>query len=338
MILRLLRDEGPLPRQELARRSGLSAPSVSAVITELTGQGLVAETGTRSRRSKVGPPGTDLALDAGASAVLAVDSASDRVRVASYDILGQLIEAVDCLPADVPARLRRMCQDVEATGRTVLGIGVATPDPIDHPERAGHRLAERISRALQAPVVEEFGAQAMALAEARFGDGRHARSVLFVSVQESTGVGIVIPDDLFQAGRYGIPRFGHQQVVADRRPCHCGGHGCLETVVSTEYLARLGIQLGDSSARADEFLGRLCDGLAPAVSLFNPTLVVLGGALTELADPLLDRLRRGLLGRISPALRENLEITPTSFGENAGVLGAAAVALDSLVYCAEPVQ
>tara|TARA_B100002052_G_scaffold169117_1_gene153901 strand:+ start:1462 stop:2385 length:924 start_codon:yes stop_codon:yes gene_type:complete len=75
-------------------------------------------------------------------------------------------------------------------------------------------------------------ANAVALAENRYGIGRNVNSFIIITIGTGLGAGIVINNHLFD-GSYGYAgEFGHTKVEDNNRVCNCGGVGCLETIVS----------------------------------------------------------------------------------------------------------
>ena len=83
---------------------------------------------------------------------------------------------------------------------------------------------------MKAYVVKD--ANAVALAENRYGIGRSVDSFVIITIGTGLGAGIVINNKLFD-GSYGYAgEFGHTKVENIDRNCNCGGVGCLETVVS----------------------------------------------------------------------------------------------------------
>ena len=81
-------------------------------------------------------------------------------------------------------------------------------------------------------------ANAVALAENRYGIGRSVNSFIIITIGTGLGAGIVINNHLFD-GSYGYAgEFGHTKVEDIDRTCNCGGIGCLETVVSANGIKR----------------------------------------------------------------------------------------------------
>ena len=245
----------------------------------------------------------------------------------------------------------------------VVGIGVGASGLVD--VRNGvNRLASRLgwrdvplgpmlAGHLGMPVWVDNNARTMALAETLFGVGRDAGTLMFIYVGRGLGCGLVFEGRLFHGSTDGAGEVGHMTIVpSGGRQCHCGNTGCLETLVSRDALGQvaqdLGIQGPDGEApSADDLVaaarsgesvagaavveaaGHLGVGIATLVNAFNPELVVLGGLAAEAADLMLPTVLETVRSRAFPFLGSSVRIELTSLGSSVGLIGAAALALDS---------
>lgn len=215
-------------------------------------------------------------------------------------------------------------------------------------------FADRLESLVGVSAVVDHNVRAMALAEARYGQARGYESVAFVYVRTGVGAGLVMNGQPYRGGTHGATELGHVRVTAENRRCACGSHGCLETVASEAYLAerartagfrgragrtatdRLLAAARDKDRAALEILTEVANylgtGLSNLVNLLNPQLIVLGGLCVDAGEELLTPLRSTLREQTFPLVRDVTEVTVTSFGQQAGVIGAAAVALDEFFY------
>lgn len=354
LVLRLLRDEGPLPRAELARRTGLSATTMTKVVAQLIDEGSLAERSeTDSAAPRIGRPATDVALVPGSSWVVGVQVGVGAVQLGLCDLLDRAhwtrgFEFDTSAPAD--RMLDTLATEIgaliaESGVERVLGIGVAAPGPVDPGHRVNLlsvnvgwrdvRFADRLEGALGLATVVDHNVRAMALAEARY--GCRERNLLYVHVRTGLGAGVVLNGQPFQPGVYGVTELGHLRVVEKGRRCACGSTGCLETVVSEPYLtAKVGTPLmaglDEHPQVRDELVDYLSTGLAAAVNLLNPEHIRLGGIFSDAPDALLDRISDALRDKTFPVLRDSVHLDRSSLGMDAGVAGGAAVALDRFFY------
>ena len=254
LVLRLLRDAGPMSRAEAARRCQLSPPTVGDIVADLLEDGFVTEVRPSSGRMRL--RSVDIALAAESFEVIGVHIGKYRLRVATLDLLGRLVldsevtldagSAVDRVVGAIAEATSQLLGSAAVSGHRVLGLGVSVPGTVDQSGRQveeapalGWRnvpLGMTLEHATGLPTVVDYNVRAMALAEARYGCGRGVGDLLYVHVGRGVGVGVVVDGEAFHARLHGAPEFGHQQVVRNGERCGCGVTGCLETVISEPAL------------------------------------------------------------------------------------------------------
>jgi glucokinase len=219
-------------------------------------------------------------------------------------------------------------------------------------------LEERIG----IPVVVENDANAAAWGEFTFGAGHDVDDLLLVTVGTGIGGGIVHDGELFR-GAFGVAaEIGHVRMVPDGLLCGCGNRGCFEQYASGSALvrearaqARVGSLLakdlvdragGDpdqitgplvtqAAREGDPFaaeliasLGRwLGEGIASLTDVLDPSVVVIGGGVSEAGDMLLTPVRAAFASQLTGrGHRPSLEIRRARLGNRAGLIGAADLA------------
>ena len=211
------------------------------------------------------------------------------------------------------------------------------------------------------PTTVDNDANAAAWAESRFGAGAGGGDLVLVTVGTGIGGGLVLDGRLHHGERGFAGELGHLVVAPDGDRCACGNRGCLEAMASGSTLGRLGREAaaadpdgrlavlaalaggpvtgevvfaaaveGDKAAlalfeRVGHWLGV---GIASLVTIFDPDLVVVGGGVAATGDLLLAPARasfeRYVHGR---AHRELPPVVPARLGGDAGLVGAATLAL-----------
>jgi glucokinase len=142
-----------------------------------------------------------------------------------------------------------MTSDPSVRDTEVLGIGIGVPALVDAetgtvgpevphvPELADRPLASIAAAASGMPVFVDNDVNALALAEARFGAGRDAASLVVLAAGTGFGSGIVLNGGLVRGARGLGAELGHAPVKFDGRPCWCGGRGCLAVYASGRGIA-----------------------------------------------------------------------------------------------------
>ncbi|WP_162605481.1 ROK family transcriptional regulator [Jiangella ureilytica] len=370
-ILRLLRAEPGLTRIEVARRTGLSATTITRVVAPLVADGSVTEKGKVSRLG-TGRPGTEISIVPTSHYVVGVHIGAGSVRVGIVDLLGvshwqsgfdfEPHQDADVVLDRVAVSVTQLIADTGVDRSRLLGMGVAVPGPVD----SGHRrllltinlpwrdvpVADRLERMVGLPVVVDHNVRSMALAEAHFGAGKGLRSVAFIYLRMGLGAGLVVEGQAFQGGVHGAIEIGHLRVAEGGEKCICGGVGCLETVlserslrtalddlelpsdVSNPFVALLSAAEADPAvaAHAEMMTKRFATGLSALVNLLNPELILLGGFLSAVPEEFVGRLTEATREAVFPIIRPTVQLARSDLGLDAGVYGGATVALDQFFY------
>jgi glucokinase len=288
--------------------------------------------------------GIDLGGTKSAAALLTTEGAViDRVAAPT--------PAADGPDAVVPLLLdlARGVVDRAAAGAGILGVGISAGAPAD--ARTGRvfsapnlpgwgadgvPLAAHFTAAFDLPVALENDADATALAEHRFGAGRGANNMAFLTMGTGIGAGIIVDGRLLRGAVGAGGEIGHIAVEPDGRECACGLRGCLEAYSSGPSIVRLAQErgyIGEATGQAvvaaarignvaaltavrtaGSMLGR---GLATLVMLLNPEVIVLGTLAVHAGDLLMPVMQREVDSRTWARLRDAVRIVPAALGDRA---------------------
>jgi len=348
LVLAHLFHSGPSSRADIARSTGLTRVTVSDLVADLMGEGLVADLGVRVD-GKVGKPATLVGMQTEAFCVVTVDLTDDeRMHGAVMTLLGDVLARGEVALGGrtgepVVELLEGLCRRLLAAATVpVLGVGIASPGVIDPsgvvvqaPNRGwyGLPLAARLSAALGAPVHVANDANARALGEFTFGEAGSATMV--VTVGEGVGAGIVLDGALVGGRHHAAGEIGHVTVVDDAtpgetpQPCACGRFGCLETVLSAPALRRRIAGLPPTRADAElASVGRLLGiALAPVVSALDLAEVLLSGPPELLDGTLREAAIQTIRARTMPVIGSGLVLRVGSLDEDGALAGAAVLVL-----------
>ncbi|GAB1471069.1 xylose repressor [Chloroflexota bacterium] len=249
LVLRLIHNQSPLSRAQLAGITGLNKSTVSSLVDELIERRFVYETG--SNTGGTGRPATLLEINPQAGNIVGVELGVDFISVAVTDMLGNILwrKREDANPADDQEKMIRqtlqIVKDALATGKRkghkFLGMGLSTPGTVDidkgllifAPNLHWHNVPfEKIfSEQTKLRVFIENDANAAAIAEHLFGTARQCQDFLFVFAGVGIGGGLFLNGKLYR-GRNGYAgEIGHSPIMAEpsQTVCHCGNRGCWET-------------------------------------------------------------------------------------------------------------
>jgi predicted NBD/HSP70 family sugar kinase len=343
LVLQSLFTGGPRSRADIARESGLTPVTVSALIGELLTAGLIEETGARPE-SRVGKPATLVQLRAESTTTAALDLSDDQqVRAALIDVGGRVLSRSS---QPWSGRRGREAQDLvlslardlcAGAPHPVVGLGVATPGVVDRrgvvlqaPNLGwtGVALADDLRAALDTPVHVLNDANAAALGVHSFG-GADGSGSLVLTVGGGVGAGLLLEGRLLVGERSAAGELGHVTVTDDGEPCSCGRTGCLETVLAVPRLRRRLADAGEGErdavlADAGRLLGA---ALAPVVATLDLREVVLSGPVDLLDGALRDALVATIRRRTFAVDAHDLVVRLSPLGDDVGLVGAAATVL-----------
>jgi glucokinase len=220
-------------------------------------------------------------------------------------------------------------------------------------------FVEEMRGRLALPVRVDNDANVACLAEARMGAARGTRYAIMVTLGTGVGGGVLVDGEIYRGAKGAGGELGHVVVDEDGPRCqgHCPNRGCLEILASatgliaayrtllersnlheqvelhrgvTEMQARDVLEAaerGDDAARqALAIVGRhLGVGLSSFVNIFDPEVIVIGGGLSVAGERIIGPARAEMQKRSLPFSREGVRVVPAVLGNDAGVLGAAAL-------------
>jgi glucokinase len=224
-------------------------------------------------------------------------------------------------------------------------------------------LRELVSERTGLPVVVDNDANVAAYAESRFGAAQGMGDVVMLTVGTGIGGGLVLGGEVYRGSTGAGAELGHTVIQADGPPCQgsCPNHGCVEALASGTALGRearaaaeaapdsaLGKVLAageevdgraatEAALAGDEVAigvfdlvgGRLGVACATFANIFQPDAIVVGGGVIAAGDLLLEPARRELRRRALTPMNRT-PILEATLGNDAGMIGAAALARDEL--------
>ena len=243
--------DGPTSRQELTRSTGLSAGTVSTVMAELIGEGVVVDAGLVG--SDGGRPRMLLRVDPAYGHVVGVDVGETKIRVELFD-LGMTARATVDLPVNAACPdpdgvanlivdgLTTVIDHASAPLDSVLGIGIGVFGTVEqgqttrvHAQAAGWDGVPLTGllreRGVSLPVFIDNGVKTLGQAEMWFGAGRGSRHVVVALVGSGVGAAVITHGSMYHGATSSAAEWGHTVVQYAGRTCRCGSRGCLEAYV-----------------------------------------------------------------------------------------------------------
>lgn len=257
LVLDAIKRDGPISRAGLAKVVSLAKPTVSLIVDDLLGEGLVREVGPERSGVGRGRPGVLLEFNARSLFVVGVHIGVHHTSLVLADATGRELSRQrmptshapsDEALADIADAIDRLIDGTGISRKRLSSVGVCVPGVVDletgvceHAPNLGWRdvpVADVISARTGASTYVHNAIQAAAAAELVEGAGRGARSM--VLLYAGTGVGsAVVNDGRILHGASGMAgEIGHAVIPGSQIPCLCGKIGCIEAEASAPALAR----------------------------------------------------------------------------------------------------
>ncbi|MBV1833611.1 ROK family transcriptional regulator [Novacetimonas pomaceti] len=362
-LLRLINQFGPLSRADLIRISGLSKGAVSMVTADLMARGLIEN---RDTVHGGGRPSVRLGIAADSAFFLGI-SLADRPVMVLGDLHGTILERHDITLPDCVEDIGPYVRDLMArvapggsvSARRMRGIGLAVSGLVDDGAGVCVRstltgwenvpLGPLVTRACGVPAYVENDANALTVAQYRFGPMRETASFSLVSLGRGIGCGHMVGGELFRGFRGGAGEIAHATAEPGGLPCQCGKKGCLDTVASLTAIAHLAARAGlpgdldeleriaaRGDLRAVELLHRAGSALglmiAAMVQIMDPRHVLVTRQGGELAGVYGRAMRQAAEGNFLPQLAPRPEIITCDVTADAWAFGAVSVAADRSLF------
>ena len=350
-VMDAIRRFGPISRVEIAERTDLSPPTVSAITAALIDDALIVpQTLGTVRDAGRGRPRVMLALNPDAAYVVGVKLAADQITIAATNFRADVLKSlslpirVDRQPVSVIADLvedgvRRCIVDAGLTMEKINGVCVGLPGIV---ERASGRcrqspifretdvpFGDEITARLGVAVIVDSDVNLVTLAEHWFGHGRGLDDFVVVSVEHNLGLGIMHNGELFRGANGLGPDFGDFLV---RQPNGSNTPARLEAIVVDALSQEAGNGVAGNGAdpaaeTAGDALGFAISGI---ITLFAPPKVILAGAAFRASDRLVRPLRAAVRAYTPPSLADVSDIVIHDWGDDIWARGAAAMTLREL--------
>lgn len=287
--------------------------------------------------------------------VLGVDIGGTKIRLGIIDASGQILYE-EKIPTIIPLYpyLEENILRILAEQPEVHAIGIGTHGFVDPkqgkviyasetlPGWSNTPIKEWLEKATGKRVEVDNDANVVALAEAKFGAAQGLSRVVVLTLGTGLGGGVLWDGKLLSGGPHGgASELGHMILYPNGVECACGRLGCSEMYVSGTALERrikeVGLELtppelfeqASTNLTAHRVVEEFTTDLALVISslqaVFDMEMVIIGGGVSEAAKLWMDALQQ----KLDPVLLNPVKVEVARFKNDAGILGAALLVLES---------
>lgn len=303
LILRLIQDRQEISQSEVVNETGLRAPTVFRIFSNLAERGFITESTTpREGPDRRGRRPSYYRISATAGYAIGVDLWAGSVAATVVDFTRETVNRVfeeieperpaDAVIERLVELIRGMLREANIDRERLLGIGVGAPGIVDVargeivsysriPGMERVPLAERLSDAFSLPVVVHNNTSVIAASEYRYGRAQYAHSVMAILIRSGVGGALLQHGQPFTNNGHSAMEVGHTIVDPSAR-LH-GRPGTLESMVSEGALfSRLEAECGTSERSV--LLERLESGDRAAVEALREPVDAIGASIVTLAN------------------------------------------------------
>lgn len=248
-VYRLIDQQGPISRIQVADVSQLAPASVTKITRQLLERGLIKEVAQQA--STGGRRAISLTTEVEPFHSVAVRLGRDYIQFSLYNLGGKELVSEyqeffyttqEDLVDGLTSHLKSFIQSNQTVINQLIAIGVALPGLVN-PETGvveympnisidNLALAELIENTFYVQCFVGNDVRGMALAEHYFGASKDCQDSILVSVHRGTGAGIIVNGQVFLGFNRNVGEIGHIQIDPLGEQCQCGNFGCLETVAA----------------------------------------------------------------------------------------------------------
>ena len=358
-ILNLISEKREYTKQNISKEIGVSIPTVSSNINELMAEGLVEEAGVAGSTGGRKPIivrflpnskysfGVEFKLNN--VRIILINLDSDIKFDVSFEVIN--FKNIENIIEKINRIINKTLGEMKINSKDILGIGFSLPGTVNE-QSLVLEIAPNIGlknvdfnsflNVLKFPIFIENEANAAALGELNIGIAKKMRNLVYLSINEGIGAGVVIQDHLYKGKNKRAGELGHMTIVPNGKLCNCGRKGCLEQYTSKKSL------IGDYNSKSpnpietlEEFFSRvkqketlaileleryisfLAIGIQNIVLILDPHYVVLGGEISDFSEYYLKDLKDKVFVENSFYDATNLKIFTSKLKKDSSILGAA---------------
>jgi len=359
-IFEAIRKQGPISRIELTEITGCSAGTVSNHVRALIKKGFVIE--TKKGISSGGRKPVELMINSNKAYIFSIEIEVNQIKIVMFDleikIVMKSIIPIKCKDnymktlEQVFFEMDKMMEEKSLKLDNLLGIGVAVPGLIDKEKgilefapNLGWKnvhILEIFKDKYNLPVILDNEAKAAAIGEREFVYPK-MDNMVFVSINEGIGCGVILNGELYRGASGNAGEFGHIIIDTDVPVCHCDNKGCWETLASESYIVNRYLKLSDSNEELTKKeiyqIGKKGDkkvieifneagrnigvGLVNIINGLSPELLVIGGGIVEIKDYIYKEIIKKLEESALSISYRNVKIKFSKLGSSAAVYGMA---------------
>ncbi len=365
-ILKIMKHHSEITKQDIAAALKLSIPTVTTNVNQLMEEGFVEEAGVGD--STGGRKPMILKLVENARFSVGVNISPDSVSLILNNLRHVTIDetffeykkeysfkdVLNRLETEINSLLMR--NGIEKS--KVSGVGISLPGLVDEAKlileyapniKVRDFDFQEFQERLQLKIFIENEANVAAYAEIALKKTSSMRNVVYVSITEGVGTGIIIDQHIYKSKNKKAGEFGHMRISDSSSPCNCGRTGCWELFASKKALFRyyqeqtgiIPLSLDQVFAEQsfnepavhraiESYIDYLFVGIENIILALNPEYVIIGGELGKYDKEMLKLINGTNPMKSNFVEYEGTKVVFSSLKDKGSLIGAALLPFDEL--------
>jgi len=367
-IIQLLYKNDQLTKQEISKKLYISIPTVISNVNELIEEGYLDEAGVAESTGGRKPIIVRFLPDARYSFGVCVTR--NKIRIALINLKLEIIkeeefrlsvdiESIDTIMDSIKQSIDVLVDRFKIPKNKIIGVGFSLPGTVNEDKlillnapnlNLKNVDLKKYEIAYNYKFYIENEANAAAYAETFLNSDKVLKNLVFVSITEGIGAGIMINDNLYKGCNKRAGEFGHMTIVKDGQQCNCGRKGCWELYASEKALInRYNKEFNMEEKNLKEFfkltrinekakdilynyIDYLAEGIKNIILITDPEEIIIGGKIAHYEEYFKELLVKRVFEENSFYGKEECTLSFSKLKENASILGAALMTMQEIFF------
>lgn len=365
-IINIFRLKGETTKYEIAKTLGLSIPTITLRVKQFIEEGLVKEVGVAESTGGRKPVVLGFVKESRYS--FGVDIRPDSVHIIMINLMAEVKDEIEFSynrSASLTYILERISHEIHiiikknyVDNKMITGVGLSLPGYVDEkqlllvhaPNIDVHHFSLReFEQQVGFEVSIENEANVAAFAESVIGKAKNKKDLVYISITEGVGTGIIIQDRIYKGTQKRAGEFGHMRVSNEDLKCNCGRTGCWELYASKKALLRYYYEetgkhvdslstifeaLKNQEANVEKviikYIENIFIGIENIMLGLNPEYIIIGGELALYEGYITEFIEKTQSLKNIYIRNENNKVLFSALGDKGSLLGAALLPFEKI--------
>ncbi|MBU3098199.1 MULTISPECIES: ROK family transcriptional regulator [Clostridium] len=372
-IIHLLYKKSQITKQEIAKELHISIPTVISNVNELIEEGYLDEAGVAESTGGRKPIIVRFLPNARYSFGVCITPSKIRIALINLNLqiikeeefkLSEDIESIDIIMDKIKECVDELVNSFNIPKDKIIGVGFSLPGTVNEEElllvnapnlKLNNIDFKKYEKLYDYKFFIENEANAAAYAETFLNPDKVIKNLVFVSITEGIGAGVMINDNLYKGNNKRAGEFGHMTIVKDGKQCNCGKKGCFELYASEKVLInkyneefnvedknlKEFFRLTKTDEKAKEilysYIDYLAEGIKNIILITDPEEIIIGGKIAYYEEYFKELLMEKVFEENSFYTKGECRLSFSKLKENASILGASLMTMQEIFFTSKKI-